>query len=120
MASANARGGCSLRTGSEAMAVATAAGDRPQYMKLLYEQWEAARANLTTTQGDKLLGAMLDYFFEGTERESLPGPARAMFDSMKPSLKRYRRNVLNGMKNRPKAEDRMETDEETEQVSIWF
>ena len=77
------------------------ADDTPAYFRLYYDVWQAVRS-LPRAKAAKLLYAMADYFFEGTEPDEgeLPVAAQRMFDIQKASIASYRRNALNGCRNR--------------------
>lgn len=87
------------------------ADDTPAYFRLYYDVWQAVRS-LPRAKAAKLLYAMADYFFEGTEPDEgeLPVAAQRMFDIQKASIASYRRNALNGCRNR---RNRTKNDPET-------
>lgn len=87
------------------------ADDTPAYFRLYYDVWQAVRS-LPMAKAAKLLYAMADYFFEGTEPDEgeLPVAAQRMFDIQKASIASYRRNALNGCRNR---RNRAKNDPET-------
>lgn len=96
--------------------------EAPRYFRLYRDTWRIIDASLTRAQAAKLLYAMAEYFFDGTEPEegSLPKPAQNMFDMQLAALASYRRNALNGKRNRKKAvkklsESYQELDQETMQ-----
>ena len=88
------------------------ADDMPAYYRLYADVWQAVRS-LPRAKAAKLLYAMAEYFFEGTEPSDgdLPMAAQRMFDVHKSSIANYRRNALNGIRNR---QNRTENDPEND------
>ena len=77
-------------------------GSLPNYYKLHLDTWTAINAALPPIQAAKVLYALERLFFCGEEPEegSLPKPAQGLFDIQKQLVLGYRRNALNGSKNR--------------------
>lgn len=77
---------------------------RPNYYKLHSDTYDTITSRLTRAQAAKLLLAIAAYYFDGTEptERDLPSPAMALFDMLRPSLASYRRNAINGARNRQK------------------
>lgn len=97
------------------------ADERPAYYRLYADVWVAV-SKLPKAKAAKLLYAMVEYFFDGTEptENELPVAARGMFEVYKAGIANYRRNALNGTRNRQKRDkneskprqNRVETDNE--------
>lgn len=102
--------------------------EAPRYFRLYRDTWEILDGSLTRAQAAKLLYAMAAYFFDGEEpgEGSLPKPAQNMFDMQRAALASYRRNALNGKRNRRKvgkklSESRQEpTQEHTQEPTQVF
>lgn len=75
--------------------------DTPNYYKFYADSWQVI-SSLPKAKAAKLLYAMHAYFFDGTEpaEGELPAVAQRMFDMHRASIASYRRNALNGTKNR--------------------
>lgn len=75
--------------------------DTPNYYKFYADSWQVVRS-LPKAKAAKLLYAMHAYFFDGTEpaEGELPAVAQRMFDMHRASIASYRRNALNGTRNR--------------------
>lgn len=75
--------------------------DTPSYYKFYADTWRVV-SSLPKAKAAKLLYAMNAYFFDGTEPADgeLPAVAQKMFDMNKANIASYRRNALNGTKNR--------------------
>lgn len=83
--------------------------EAPRYYRLYRDTWETVSGSLTRAQAAKLLYAMAAYFFDGEEPEegSLPKPVQALFDVQRGALANYRRNALNGNRNRQKVSKKL-------------
>lgn len=77
------------------------ADETPSYYKFYAGTFQAV-SSLPKAKAAKLLYAMHVYFFTGVEPADgeLPAEAQRMFDMQKSSIASYRRNALNGTKNR--------------------
>lgn len=75
--------------------------DTPNYYKFYADSWQVV-SSLPKAKAAKLLYAMHAYFFDGVEpaEGELPAVAQRMFDMHRASIASYRRNALNGTKNR--------------------
>ena len=78
------------------------AEDSPNYFKFFLDTWRSVNSLLPKAQAAKLIYALLAYYFDRTEpgERELPAAARAAFDMQKSAIDSYRRNSLNGAKNR--------------------
>lgn len=74
----------------------------PSYYRLHLDTWEAVNATLPPIQAAKVLYAIERLFFEGVEPEegSLPRAAQGLFDIQRQLILGYRRNAVNGSRNR--------------------
>ncbi len=73
--------------------------DHPNFFRIFYEEAQPLRDALTQGQCQKLLGAMAMYFLFREEPYGLPRQARALFESHRARLDRYRNSAINGGKN---------------------
>lgn len=94
------------------------ADDTPTYYKFYAGTFQAV-SSLPKAKAAKLLYAMHVYFFTGVEPADgeLPAEAQRMFDMQKESIASYRRNAINGTKNRKgqsKTEAKVESKPSTE------
>lgn len=98
---------------------ASSGAEGPTYYRLYRDTWEAV-STLPRAQAAKLLYAMAAHFFDGSEPADgdLPRQARAFYDLQRTALESYRRNAINGARNRSKPEQKPteEQDQETLQV----
>lgn len=78
----------------------------PRYMRVFRDTWELAN-ELPRPQGAKLIFAMMRLFFEGDEpcEGELPRDASRAYQAQRRAILAYRRSVLNGMRNDPKARE---------------
>ncbi len=60
----------------------TSRSSSPKYLKLERSWYQAARSSLPRAQADKVLGAIIAYFFD-LEEPSLPKEARLMFEALR-------------------------------------
>ena len=74
--------------------------ETPNHFRLEREVYKAIRECLPPTQGDRLIGALVDLFFTGECDRQLPKVANAVYQAYSKRILNYRRSVLNGMRNR--------------------
>lgn len=78
------------------------AGDSPNYYKFFLDTWRSVNSLLPKAQAAKLIYALLAYYFDRTEPADgeLPNAAQAVFKMQRSAVDSYRRNSLNGSRNR--------------------
>lgn len=91
----------------------------PEFFRLFYDEARPIVETLPQGQAQNLLGAMCLYFLLRREPYKLPKQAMAMFEVHRARLDKYRRSVLNGMRNRARSarnprEIEAESDDESE------
>lgn len=76
----------------------------PKYYKFFRDTWRSVNSLLPKAQAAKLIYALMAYYFDKTEPKDgeLPAAAQALFDMQKSAVDSYRRNSINGAKNKPK------------------
>lgn len=90
--------------------------EHPNFFRFFYEEALPLREALTQGQCQNLIGAMAMYFLFKDEPHGLPNQARALFESHRARLDKYRNSVMNGKKNSPKTrqKDSREIEVETD------
>lgn len=94
-------GGRAGANGKGATQSAVHSVDQPAYMKLDRALFEQMQSLPSKTQKGAFLVALLEFFFDGAEPENLPHDASVYFEANRVMLTRWRRNVINGARNRP-------------------